>query len=110
MLDEEFLQLLGLAKYRLAKDIGVPTLRSGDIVPGKRVITQTPNCGSAGTSGSPMDGGLGPGPLVHCVAQAMVAAVQRRIGFVARAARAARHRPSRHMAAFQAASGGRGQG
>lgn len=36
MLDEEFLKLLGLTKYRLAKDIGVPPQRIGDIVAGKR--------------------------------------------------------------------------
>ena len=29
---------LGLTKYRLAKDIGVPPQRIGDIVPGKRAI------------------------------------------------------------------------
>ena len=39
MLDEEFLKPLGLTKYRLAKDIGVPPQRIGDIVAGKRGIT-----------------------------------------------------------------------
>jgi antitoxin HigA-1 len=39
MLDEEFLKPLGLSKYRLAKDIGVPPQRIGDIVAGKRAIT-----------------------------------------------------------------------
>ena len=39
ILDEEFLKPLGLAKYRLAKDIGVPAQRIGDIVAGKRSIT-----------------------------------------------------------------------
>jgi len=39
MLDEEFLKPLGLSKYRLAKDIGVPAQRIGDIVAGKRSIT-----------------------------------------------------------------------
>ena len=39
MLDEEFLNPLGLTKYRLAKDIGVPPQRIGDIVAGKRAIT-----------------------------------------------------------------------
>ena len=39
MLDEEFLKPLGLTKYRLAKDIGVPARRIGDIVAGKRAIT-----------------------------------------------------------------------
>ena len=39
MLQEEFLKPLGLTKYRLAKDIGVPPQRIGDIVAGKRAIT-----------------------------------------------------------------------
>ena len=39
MLDEEFLKPLRLTKYRLAKDIGVPPQRIGDIVMGKRAIT-----------------------------------------------------------------------
>jgi addiction module HigA family antidote len=39
MLEEEFLKPLGLTKYRLAKDIGVPPQRIGDIVNGKRAIT-----------------------------------------------------------------------
>ena len=39
MLDEEFLKPLSLTKYRLAKDIGVPPQRIGDIVAGKRAIT-----------------------------------------------------------------------
>ena len=39
MLEEEFLKPLGLTKYRLAKDIGVPPQRIVDIVAGKRSIT-----------------------------------------------------------------------
>jgi antitoxin HigA-1 len=39
MLDEEFLKPLGLTKYRLAKEIGVPPQRIGDIVAGKRAVT-----------------------------------------------------------------------
>ncbi len=39
MLEEEFLKPLRLTKYRLAKDIGVPPQRIGDIVAGKRAIT-----------------------------------------------------------------------
>jgi addiction module HigA family antidote len=39
MLEEEFLKPLGLTKYRLAKDIGVPAQRIGDIVAGKRSVT-----------------------------------------------------------------------
>ena len=36
---EEFLVPLKLSRYRLAKDIGVPAQRIGDIVMGKRAIT-----------------------------------------------------------------------
>lgn len=39
MLEEEFLKPLGLTKYRLAKDIGLPPQRIGEIVAGKRSIT-----------------------------------------------------------------------
>ena len=39
MLDKEFLKQLGLTKYRLAKAIGVPPPRIGDIVAGKRSNT-----------------------------------------------------------------------
>jgi len=39
MLEEEFLKPLGMTKYRLAKEIGVPPQRIGDIVSGKRGIT-----------------------------------------------------------------------
>ncbi len=39
MLEKEFLKPLGLTKYRLAKDIGVPAQRIGEIVSGKRAVT-----------------------------------------------------------------------
>ena len=39
MLEKEFLKPLGLTKYRLAKDIGVPAQRIGEIVAGKRLVT-----------------------------------------------------------------------
>ena len=39
MLEEEFLKPLGLSKYRLAKELGVPAQLIGDIVAGKRAIT-----------------------------------------------------------------------
>jgi len=39
MLEDEFLKPLGLTKYRLAKDIGVPAQRIGEIVSGKRAVT-----------------------------------------------------------------------
>jgi addiction module HigA family antidote len=39
MLAEEFLKPLGMSNYRLAKEIGVPAQRVGDIVAGKRAVT-----------------------------------------------------------------------
>jgi antitoxin HigA-1 len=39
LLLEEFLKPLGISQYRLAKEIGVPAQRIGDIVAGKRSIT-----------------------------------------------------------------------
>ena len=39
LLKEEFLEPLGISQYRLAKEIGVPAGRSGQIVAGKRAIT-----------------------------------------------------------------------
>ena len=39
LLNEEFLLPMGISKYRLAKEIGVPAQRIGDIVAGKRSIT-----------------------------------------------------------------------
>ena len=39
ILSEDFLLPLGITKYRLAKSIGVPAQRIGEIVSGKRAIT-----------------------------------------------------------------------
>jgi antitoxin HigA-1 len=39
LLWEEFMAPMGLTRYRLAKEIGVPAQRVGDIVNGKRGIT-----------------------------------------------------------------------
>lgn len=39
MLVDEFLKLLQLSKYRLAKSIGLPAQRIGEIVAGRRCIT-----------------------------------------------------------------------
>ncbi|MEO7727324.1 MAG: HigA family addiction module antitoxin [Burkholderiales bacterium] len=39
LLREEFLLPMGISQYRLAKEIGVPAQRIGDIVAGKRAIT-----------------------------------------------------------------------
>ena len=36
---EEFLKPMGITQYRLAKEIGVPQRRIGEIVTGKRAIT-----------------------------------------------------------------------
>jgi addiction module HigA family antidote len=38
ILREEFLAPLGITKYRLAKDIGVPPQRIGEIVAGRRSV------------------------------------------------------------------------
>ena len=39
LLFEEFLAPMGITKYRLAKEIGVPAQRIGEIVAGRRSIT-----------------------------------------------------------------------
>jgi antitoxin HigA-1 len=39
MLMEEFLKPMGISKYRLAKEIGVPAQRIGEIVAGRRAVT-----------------------------------------------------------------------
>ena len=39
LLLEEFLKPIGITQYRLAKEIGVPQRRIGEIVAGKRAIT-----------------------------------------------------------------------
>jgi len=39
LLREEFLRPMGLSQYRLAKEIGVPAQRIGEIVAGTRSIT-----------------------------------------------------------------------
>jgi addiction module HigA family antidote len=39
LLLEEFLIPMGISRYRLAKEIGVPPQRIGDIVAGKRAVT-----------------------------------------------------------------------
>lgn len=39
LLLEEFLVPMGISQYRLAKEIGVPAQRIGDIVSGKRAVT-----------------------------------------------------------------------
>lgn len=39
LLRDEFLTPMGLTKYRVAKEIGVPAQRIGEIVAGRRAIT-----------------------------------------------------------------------
>jgi addiction module HigA family antidote len=39
LLWEEFMVPMGLSRYRLAKEIGVPAQRIGDVVSGKRSVT-----------------------------------------------------------------------
>jgi addiction module HigA family antidote len=39
LLLEEFLTPMGISKYRLAKEVGVPAQRIGEIVAGRRSIT-----------------------------------------------------------------------
>jgi len=39
LLREEFLLPMGLSQYRLAKEIGVPAQRIGEIVAGRRAVT-----------------------------------------------------------------------
>jgi len=39
LLKEEFLKPMGISQYRLAKGIGVPAQRIGEIVAGRRAIT-----------------------------------------------------------------------
>ncbi|MBS0486888.1 MAG: HigA family addiction module antidote protein [Proteobacteria bacterium] len=39
MLSQEFLAPLGMSQYRLAKEIGVPAQRIGEIVAGRRAVT-----------------------------------------------------------------------
>ncbi|MDO4291253.1 MAG: HigA family addiction module antitoxin [Eggerthellaceae bacterium] len=39
ILSEEFLKPMGISQYRLAKEIGVPAQRIGQIVLGRRAIT-----------------------------------------------------------------------
>ncbi|MDD4096969.1 MAG: HigA family addiction module antitoxin [Oscillospiraceae bacterium] len=39
LLNEDFLLPLGITKYRIAKEIGVPAQRIGEIVAGRRAVT-----------------------------------------------------------------------
>ena len=48
LLLEEFLTPMEISQYRLAKEIGVPAQRIGDIVAGKGQLVPTPTCAYAG--------------------------------------------------------------
>jgi len=48
LLREEFLEPMGLSQYRLAKEIGVPAQRIGEIVAGKRATTAFLRAAAAG--------------------------------------------------------------
>jgi len=50
LLREEFLVPMGLTRYRLAKQIGVPAQRIGDIVPASAPSPPTPTCACATSS------------------------------------------------------------
>ena len=39
LLKEEFLMPMGISQYRLAKEIGVPAQRIGEIIAGRRTVT-----------------------------------------------------------------------
>ena len=39
LLKDEFLEPMGISQYRLAKEIGVPASRIGQIIAGKRAVT-----------------------------------------------------------------------
>jgi antitoxin HigA-1 len=39
LLREEFLKPMGISQYRLAKEIGVPAQRIGEIIAGRRAVT-----------------------------------------------------------------------
>ncbi len=43
LLREEFLVPMGISQYRLAKEIGVPAQRIGEIIAGRRSITVDPD-------------------------------------------------------------------
>lgn len=57
LLLREFLKPMGISQYRLAKEIGVPAQRIGDIVAGKRAVTADTACAYAGFSVFPTDTG-----------------------------------------------------
>jgi len=45
LLREEYLAPMGLSQYRLAKEIGVPAQRIGEIVAGRRAVTADTDLG-----------------------------------------------------------------
>lgn len=59
LLREEFLIPMGLSQYRLAREIGVPAQRIGDIVAGKRAVTADTDLRLCGYRGRRIDGARG---------------------------------------------------
>jgi antitoxin HigA-1 len=57
MLLEEFLKPMGISQYRLAKKIGVPAQRIGEIVAGRRAITADTDLRLCRFFACPRDGG-----------------------------------------------------
>ena len=45
LLKEEFLEPMGISQYRLAKEIGVPAQRIGELLPGTAPLLQILICG-----------------------------------------------------------------
>ncbi len=60
LLLEEFLLPMGITKYRVAKEIGVPAQRIGEIVAGRRAITADTDLRLCASSVSPTAIGCAP--------------------------------------------------
>ena len=60
LLKEEFLVPMGLSQYRLAKEIGVPAQRIGQIVAANAPPLRTRTCGSAASLACPTATGCAP--------------------------------------------------
>jgi len=60
LLLKEFLKPTEISQYRLAKGIGVPAQRIGDIVAGNALLPPTRTCASAGFLDYPMATGYEP--------------------------------------------------
>jgi len=65
LLLEEFLRPMSLSQYRVAKEIGVPAQRIGEIVAGSGPSPRIPTCGSAAFWASRRATAAGPSGLRH---------------------------------------------